>query len=385
MGTLRFLLAMSVVWGHVLYLRNYELIPGDTPVQAFYAISGFYMALVLDRKYRGGGAGYFLFITNRFWRLYPVYAVVLCVTLVFLLVAARSSLAVPVLTSWRSVDALDGTSAIFLLLTQLVMFGQDLYSFLALKAGSIIFWPDFHTAAQPLYALLLVPQAWTLGVELSFYLVAPFIVRRPISVMAAVLFASLALRLLLQFGLGFSGDPWSYRFFPSELAVFMLGAIGYRVYKPSVSPRKAFRILVVLAVCVAAALLINRWHGVTRFASVAALLLIFLAIPTLFRGSQDNAVDRYLGELSYPIYVCHVLVIWVIGATAQLDSAIAFLAAVSVVTFAFAAALYWFIDRPVDRWRQKRLIADRRRQSEARPEPLSLGDGTGKSRRVIGR
>jgi peptidoglycan/LPS O-acetylase OafA/YrhL len=239
------------------------------------------------------------------------------------------------------------------------MLGQDLYSFLTLKDGALAFATN-SAGQRSLDTLLAVPQAWTLGVELSFYVIAPFIVRRSVTAMVAVLLASLMLRLVLQFAFGLSGDPWSYRFFPSELAVFMLGAIGYRVHKSSSTgfDRAAFGWYAVLAVCVAAALLVNRWHGLGRLVSVGALLLIFLAIPMLFRATRDNGPDRYLGELSYPIYIGHLWLIWLLGMGMTFESGLAHLAVVTILTVLLAIALYAFVDRPVDRWRQRRFAAE---------------------------
>ena len=48
MGTLRLILALSVVYGHAGDFLGFNLVPGDTAVQAFYAVSGFYMTLVLN-------------------------------------------------------------------------------------------------------------------------------------------------------------------------------------------------------------------------------------------------------------------------------------------------------------------------------------------------
>ena len=58
-----------------------RLMGGVVAVQAFYIISGFYMALILNTKYVGAGA-YRVFIGNRFLRIYPVYWVVLILTVV---------------------------------------------------------------------------------------------------------------------------------------------------------------------------------------------------------------------------------------------------------------------------------------------------------------
>jgi peptidoglycan/LPS O-acetylase OafA/YrhL len=359
MGTLRFFLAMSVAYGHSGDFLGFPLIPGDTAVQSFYAVSGFYMALVLNEKYRPGSSTYSLFISNRFLRLFPVYATVLCLTLLlaFAISAFSPAKELPFVTQWRSIDRLDLASVAFLVISQIVMWGQDLYLFLTVKNGALAFWPDFHTAPQPIYTLLLIPQAWTLGLEISFYLIASFIVRRSVPAIVLALAASVALRLLLQFGLGYQGDPWSYRFFPAELAVFLVGVLGYRVYRSrSVTPdRPLLSIFAIVILCLGAALLVNRWHGLSRVASVSFLMLTFAAIPFLFRATNKNVLDRNLGELSYPIYICHILVIWFLDSVTTFGSNLMRGIVIIVMTILVSSALYWGVDRPVDSWRQRRL------------------------------
>lgn len=360
MGTLRLVLALSVAYGHAGLSFGFPLIPGDTAVQAFYAISGFYMALVLNEKYRADNSSYWLFISNRFTRLFPSYAIVLAGTLLLAFTVYQvSSRQLPFVAYWQSIQRLDVLDAIFLIGSQLVMLGQEFYLFLTLQNGTLSFLPNFQADPHPLHQLLVNPPAWTLGVEFSFYLVAPFIVRRPARAIAAVLFASLALRLFLQFAFGWHGDPWSYQFFPSELAVFLIGAIGYRVYgSSSIAPdRWLVSLFAVSCMATAAALLINRWDGWPRVVSVVLLLAIFLAIPTLFRRTKGNALDRYLGELSYPVYICHFLVIWTLAAVATPNTNVLRGLGIVVFTLLLPAALYWWVDRPLDAWRQRRLAA----------------------------
>ena len=361
MGTLRFILALSVAYGHAGDFLGFPLIPGDTAVQSFYAVSGFYMALVLNEKYRRGSATYFLFISNRFLRLFPVYVTVLCLTLLlaFALSYFPSAKELPFIVRWHSLDQLNWSSATFLVVTQIVMWGQDLYLFLAFDNGALTFWPDFHTAAQPVYNLVPIPQAWTLGLEFSFYLIAPFIVRRSVLAIMLVFAGSVALRLLLQFSVGYYGDPWSYRFFPSELAVFLIGVLGYRVYRsePGKLDRSVVKVFVLAILLLGTVLLINRWQGLGRVASVSFLMLTFAAIPYLFRLTKDQAFDRNLGELSYPIYICHFLVIWSLDSTIAFGSDLVRGVTIIAATILVSSALYWWIDQPVDTWRQRRLLA----------------------------
>ena len=84
MGILRFLLAACVVAGHSTPIMGLPLLEAGMAVKAFFMISGFYMTLILSGKYRVRNAeGYWLFISNRFLRIYPSYLVVLGVSLVF--------------------------------------------------------------------------------------------------------------------------------------------------------------------------------------------------------------------------------------------------------------------------------------------------------------
>ena len=90
MGTLRFLLALTVAYGHLATPMGF---PGsDTAVQCFFVISGFYMSLVLNGKY--GPGTYWLFVSNRILRLWPSYLIVLLLSLI-------------VATNWHDAAALD--------------------------------------------------------------------------------------------------------------------------------------------------------------------------------------------------------------------------------------------------------------------------------------
>src|SRR5688572_10507864 len=66
--------------------------------------------------------------------------------------------------------------------------------------------------------------------KLSFYLIAPFVVTRSAARIGALLVLGLALRAFVRESLGLVGDPWSYRFFPIELPLFLWGALAFKAY-----------------------------------------------------------------------------------------------------------------------------------------------------------
>jgi peptidoglycan/LPS O-acetylase OafA/YrhL len=70
MGTLRFLLAATVAYGHVMGANmSGVLTDSGTAVQAFYIISGFLIAFILNERYARLGD----FYRSRLLRLMPGY------------------------------------------------------------------------------------------------------------------------------------------------------------------------------------------------------------------------------------------------------------------------------------------------------------------------
>ena len=345
MGSLRFLLAFSVAYSHAGGLWGVALLPGDLAVQAFYTISGFYMALVLHEVY--GADDYGRFIANRLLRLLPSYAVVLLLTVVL----------VPVILPglWPRLGQLfdvSPTAFAFLLVSQVTLIGQDWLNFIALKSGEIVFWQPYSTGARGLSRLAFIPQGWTLGLEMSFYLLAPFIVRRSLALIVSLILVSVAVRLGLRWGFGLFSDPWWYRFFPSELAYFLIGSLGYRLTKVIPYLALARGKLVAIAALTALPFLLSPYVYFSfggRPLSVA--LLGVVSVPILFALTKDDATDTWIGGLSYPLYICHLLVFWCVAALGFTGtSRTTITLAVAVV---FSVFLMVLIERPVETWRHQ--------------------------------
>lgn len=336
MGTLRFILALSVAYGHLAVPMSFPT--ADIAVQSFFVISGFYMALVLNEKY--GDGSYWLFISNRLLRLWPTYFVVLILSL-------------GVADNWHSIAALDWLGLWFFIASQILIVGQDLYLFLFVDhKGALAFTSHYAEVSAPLYGFAPIPQAWTLGLEIYFYLLAPFLVRRGPVFLAAIIAASLVLRMALQWAFGFSGNPWSFRFFPSEIALFLTGSLGYYVYAAAddAQRRQAKALLSIVAVLLFACLAVNRWEGIPRLASLSLLAAVVVGVPKLFDVTRNLAWDKYIGELSYPLYICHFLFGWLLLPTTFPGVFLALF-----LSLAMSAALYHFVEKPIDVWRQSRL------------------------------
>src|SRR6185312_4937098 len=94
-------------------------------------------------------------------------------------------------------------------------------------------------------------------------------------------------------------------------------------------------------------------------------VLIALAIPFVFNAFKNFALDRWTGDLSYPLYLVHLLVI---GAVLTFIPNAPYAAAVAIGgSLALSALTLVLIDHPIDRWRQKR--------AQAIPEPAVAPGG----------
>jgi peptidoglycan/LPS O-acetylase OafA/YrhL len=364
MGIVRFLLALSVVITHCGSLFGTSLVFGQIAVQSFYIISGFYMSLILNEKYIGVNGSYKLFITNRFYRIYPIYwTVLICIAVTCLAaIIATNGHYLPLFGKYLSVKA-NFFSFLYLILTNLLIFGQDLVMFMGIypESGHLYFTSDFMASNPPLFTFLFIQQAWTLGLELTFYLIAPLIVKRGYKLVVTLIVLSFLLRLFIYNYLGFQHDPWTYRFFPTEIMFFLFGYLSYHLHL-KVKKLKISKTLNLFAL--AFIILFTIFYGnipplkinylpfsikdMMYFASIV------LSIPLLFNFLKKSKFDNQIGELSYPIYISHMFVLMVFSSLPVMPLKISYV--VAFFTIVFSLLLNRFIANPVDKFRQSRLV-----------------------------
>jgi len=318
-GLLRTFLALLVVGSHL------GAFGGATfAVKAFFIISGFYMALVIDTRYCALPIADFY--ASRLLRLLPTYWAVGLLTIAAELLLVPHGQKFHWLTSpvahWTALDtfSLPVSIVIYIGLSLTTMLGLDTGLWLGFTktGGQLSLAPDFSPNATSVMALNPVPQGWSIGLEMLFYLIAPFVVRRSVWVITSLCIFSLAFRVALM-AAGFSGEPWSRTLFPSELIYFLLGVLGYRIYliipklrfSPKTEARLAIMVLFIALIywpierMLRASLVWDVWNTVP-YALIAG------GIPFLFKLTRNNALDANVGELSYPIYMCHALVMGLI-------------------------------------------------------------------------
>lgn len=353
MGTVRFLLALSVVVGHSasVHLFGVHLLDAATAVQCFYVISGFLITMVLNE--RKGYLSLGNFYLSRYFRLWPAYFVVAIASLV-LVNWDRMFVQLPKVAS--------GTTLAFIWFSNLTLFFQDLFLFLRIDgAGDLVPTSTFLSWPNQVWPYMLVPQCWSLGVELTFYLIAPFVCRRWQTV--AGLFAfGLVMRIILAWFVPIA-DPWTYRFAPTEMMMFAAGGLAYFAGR-NLCPRfpRATRIACFVSLGALFAFvvaeeqifrIIGRWDALSSLMLInkaPPLFLMALAAAPLFYGTRSNRVDQLLGELSYPMYVCHFIIMQLMTNYKLMTPDNALYVAIVI---GVSLLLFYFVTVPTDKFRRR--------------------------------
>ena len=296
MGLFRVILAISVVLSHIVKTETpfYQGFGGTNSVEIFFLVSGFYIALILDKTYKSKR----MFYLNRILRLYPVYLIV-CL-LVLLTSILRRGFA----------ENLFGYSPLVLLIStfsNLTLIGTDWLMFFDTSNGGIQLTSSVVTGDR-MRDLLWIAPAWSLGIEITFYAMAPILCRWRSRFLIAAIIGLCTIRIFFnQSEFNFAGSPFDARFFPFELPYFLVGILLYR-YKRDAKLEITIPVKYLYSALFLFFLIfepIRSSFDLSRTASMAVLVIV-AAVVVLF--GQSSEFDRKFGELSYPIYISHVFI-----------------------------------------------------------------------------
>ena len=343
---IRVLLALAVLLSH-LPLASYKILSGGLAVQSFFVISGFYMALVLDGKYRDAG----LFWSNRILRLAPTYFFMLVLGAIALFGLKASVTSSPELMQRLFSNPV---SAVVLVLQNLLVFGQDL-----------LFWFTVDPQGNPGVRRLRRPGQGPDRLDGP----AGAAVVEPVD--RADVLRPGALRYAPEDALGGAAGRGQHRAAPGRApagcrlpalagggcsrrccSCSWPGCWGYRAL-PLIerAPRALGWIAAagLIAFCLVYTSL-KLPPGPDRWVTYA---VVTVTVPWIFNAFKDNRWDRWIGDLSYPVYLSQLIVI---GLVLTFNPPFPIWMAIGG-TFAISIAIMLLIERPVDRWRQKRLAA----------------------------
>ncbi|MDV2984750.1 UNVERIFIED_CONTAM: acyltransferase [Methylobacteriaceae bacterium AG10] len=275
-GALRLLLALMVILSHFggdPYYKHF----GYYAVRVFFILSGFAITAALNEVY--------LFDLRRFWanralRLLPLYYLVLLVTLAAVL--SRPTESARFAKDWASPNL------------------HDLWLNLALL-------PMMNWA----HAFRLVMPAWSIAVEILMYAYLSLGLARKKSYVTLLFAAAVAFHTFTVLG----EDGWATRYFDPHSASlgFSVGALIYFWQREGllrVSPQAIMPLLMLwIANIVTGGWILSddyaRCEGFYLNTIIGAALVT--ALTDWRPAAELRVVDGYLGELAYPVFLCHWL------------------------------------------------------------------------------
>lgn len=332
MGYVRFLLAAIVAAYHTGFYTILQTVGALAAVEAFFLISGFYMAAAYVRYYRDSPVAFW---ASRYSRLYPFYALALVLTYpvhrwfpysnemqLFSFFAAPDR-------SW---------------LINFSMLGLDMYS-----------------VNEREHHLLLVPQAWSISAELIFYLLVPLMVRLRPTILAVLTILAFAGKAAL---LTYVGWRWAYYPFFGQIGFFLLGVWLYFMRDWLTWPKfVAYTLAALYTIYVLAADFADVDLHAGALNTVALTVATAIITPTLFKH-MNGRISTLLGDLSYGVYLIHMLVIqigiglkWIDLSATDTRVVLFQVAWVIVVSSLTALGFEIFVQKGIDVWRRKRFYS----------------------------
>ena len=344
MGLIRLILALAVVLEHSQPIYGYFCVPASTAVSTFFMISGFYMAMICAEKYNSAN-GMRAFYSNRILRLLPTYWIALVLALFVRIYLHFANLG----PSFAWADEIENCTVadiILLAIPNLTLLGSDLL-FIFSFSGNGSWHFNLGMAENRAGRFLLDGPAWSVGTELWFYLLVPFMARWRTLWLIGVGFASLALRIYMERSVEWS----SYFFFPANLVLFVAGMLSYRMFRSEKLRALESKYGLPVLWGVIAYIACRQYIPFVRNYSISLYLPIFVCLPLLFQTSKNWSLDRRVGNLSYPIYILHAPLLLLLQSQFSLNDGLSAI----VVTVSIAMLVLKIVEEPLDRYRQKRV------------------------------
>ncbi len=336
-GLFRLCLAMAVFLNHTLPIEI-----GSAAVYIFFMLSGYWVFRMWENQYRFTLRPVVTFLISRVWRLLPMYYLATAVLIGVMSIGPKPGFPWQAGTSW---------AALHFDISNLILLGY---------------------ARLPPQLRVFLP-VWSLDIELQFYLVAPLIIAiltKPARSGIAVALYLLAGLGLLDFIVEYGGIRAQSGFLPMYLVFFLIGMhIARTDWRPA--PRLALGSAVaaagLFALCIAlpqtrALLIAGSFSGwLSDFNPDANLVLAALMMPyaaaTLRQtGPLSRRVDRHLSNITYDVYLLHWSAAAALLRFAGNSSAyqrLPLIALAWIVIPLIATAVYFWIDRPIDRLRAR--------------------------------
>ena len=352
MGLLRYLLAASVVIGHSFgsaYNLNWVPLNGVKCVLLFFVISGFYMTLVLNEKYNSKQL--ILFWENRALRLWPSFIFATILMAIF----AKPNL---LITAFKETSF---PTFLTIILSNFTMLGYEIKDITGLNINNNLVLLNF--SETPISHYFYLQPGWSLGLEIWFYILAPFVVKSFFKTLIAFV---LGLIFFISIKIIGAVEIWAYRSFPPVMTFFMLGSLSYHLililkkytfvkYYYFVGNRIILPFTIILLIFPNVLdIFILEQHKFKFF-----ILVFFIFMPSWFYFSKKLNFDNIIGSASYPLYVIHPFIIFIFNNYSGYSNYALKPFVILILSTILSFIMVYLIENPIDKLRQRRVVLNK--------------------------
>jgi peptidoglycan/LPS O-acetylase OafA/YrhL len=272
---------------------------GGQAVDIFIILSGFVISLVLIEK----NETLKQFYIRRAFRIYPVY------------IAAFATAFI--LFPWMITDVLRelpwGPATTYY--PELIASSEQVWSQKWLHA--ILHLLNIHgtipNSVLPFASGAILGVAWSISLEWQFYVVAPLLVKnstksRDLRWGLILLMGLSAVALNMYVPLGFPKA-----FLLASFGYFMCGIASYALYRYIRQKSLSFSMIQITCILILTLLLVGKnWVVLTWLSFFLFTFLRKGKIENILRKTVESRFLVFLGDISYSIYLWHILVLWVV-------------------------------------------------------------------------
>jgi peptidoglycan/LPS O-acetylase OafA/YrhL len=311
---------------------------GRYGVSVFFVVSAYALCLSVAPAFDGEATSWTAYFIRRFFRIAPLYWLVLAFVLVFGLSVTQHDSIVP----------------------------------------SVLAHFSFANMFLPQYGNDLIGVEWSIAVEFAFYILLPFLVlmcRQPVGVLAIVglIITSLLYKLRM---LEWLGEPfWSNRNFSllSHIEPFTIGILTFLAAKQGLISAGTKLPLFLMCACL---LFVTAKLGEGTWSETMVSLITALAIANCTSSGMTRSALSFwpvvmIGKISYSIYLTHFIILDYFHFPIPLGPNQVVLAQL-FVTLAISFVLYFAVEQPARRVGSRLAAAvERTRQQRLSTEPIA--------------
>tara|TARA_B100000989_G_scaffold27297_1_gene17635 strand:+ start:83 stop:1078 length:996 start_codon:yes stop_codon:yes gene_type:complete len=318
-GLFRLILSVLVLLGHTsINIGNFHI--AVSAVVCFFIVSGFLNSILIEKYYfKEKISDYYL---DRFYRIGPQFY------FYFLLIILLN----------HFLKIIDVTFLKILL--NLPIFTLGYYK---------IFDNIFGIPED--YFIIINPPTWSLGLEVTFYLIIPFILIKYKKYLNLFFIISL-LFFILIFLFKFNADLLGYRLIPGTLFIFLIGSFLY--YNENSQKKIIFGMLLIMILFSFLIFFNKEYQSVFYLKEVVFGIILGTIVLSKIKKIKSNKLDLFFGNISYGIFLNHYFIIKIIEKKFNLTSGsfvvLSFVILISILLSIFS---YYFIEKRTTMFRKK--------------------------------